>query len=398
LNFCFNRGRFVILFNYRTNIQVAIKDSGLTNNLEIICMTEDYEKLLETYKSIPHKNEEQTFMDICQLTCDRFEERCSNILKFYFNPNNEHRLKGLFINSLIDATGKELEYTSSSVDVKTEEITGDNKRIDITIITDNFVIAIENKINAEVYNPLDSYREYVEQAYKDKKKIYVVLSVRHILDSTELSRIKKAGFIIVYYEQLLSIVKENIGNYIQGGNPKYITFLFDFIMTIENKINDCEQVEKNFFYQNKAEIEELIDRYNKFKTGISDTQKAYIAILKERITNLTGANWWIWRGCDLGIFFNKETHKIGIESSFAETKDNPIGEFRICITTWRKQDWHPYKEAVMKQFKDCYLDENADYNRVYLHLPIIQGENQDEIIKKLAEYQEIMQRITKEIK
>jgi hypothetical protein len=94
----------------------------------------------------------------------------------------------------------------------------------------------------------------------------------------------------------------------------------------------------------------------------------------------------------------KETHKIGIESSFAETKDNPIGEFHIYITTWRKQDWHPYKEAVMKQFKDCYLDENADYNRVYLHLPIIQGENQDEIIKKLAEYQEIMQRITKEIK
>ena len=137
------------------------------------------QQLLNDFAILPKRNTSPTFMEICQMGGDRFEERCSQIFKFYFNPNAPHGLKGLFINSLLEIMQNvELNYSLQGVRVITEDTTSDNKRIDIIVETDCFVMAIENKIGAKLYNPLESYVEHINTKYKDKKSFFIVLSAR----------------------------------------------------------------------------------------------------------------------------------------------------------------------------------------------------------------------------
>lgn len=118
----------------------------------------DYEvfnALLQKFLSLPKTNSNPTFMDICQMGGDRFEERCSQILRFFLTPNAAHGLRDLFLSSLLEVTGKEdLSFSLNGTKVITEEATEDRKFIDITVVADDFVIAIENKIGASLYNPL----------------------------------------------------------------------------------------------------------------------------------------------------------------------------------------------------------------------------------------------------
>jgi hypothetical protein len=97
----------------------------------------------------------------------------------------------------------------------------------------------------------------------------------------------------------------------------------------------------------------------------------------------------------LGVhFLDKTQYKIGIESEFEPTKDDPIGEFKIYITTWNIECWKWYKDSVLKKYPNCFLDEGTinTKNRVYYHMPVIKRtdfrENDyiNEIVKRLEEY------------
>ena len=204
-------------------------------------MNNQWKKVLSIFSRLPKPNINPTFMDICQMGGDRFEERCSQVLRFYFSPDAPHKLRGLFLNSLLEhlnlLDNPDFRYDITTTKVLTEEATEDRKRIDITIVTDNFVVAIENKIWADLYNPLESYTNHIEGKYKGKKHIYIVLSVRKITSAEELKKMEGNGFVCVNYQDLFSAIKRNLGSYVVDCDQTYLTFLFDFIRTIEKKYN-----------------------------------------------------------------------------------------------------------------------------------------------------------------
>ena len=155
---------------------------------------------------------------------------------------------------------------------------------------------------------------------------------------------------------------------------------------------------RRFFYDknNKEIIDRLIYEYENFKQGILSLQKEQIAVLKTRISDRTNADWWVYQGWDLGISFNDNSHRLGIECSFSDsTIDNPLGNFYIYITVWKKKDFLPYEPYLKKAFPNCEIDYNAvDGSRVFLHLPVIDGSNSEEIINKLAECYNVIKTIT----
>lgn len=67
---------------------------------------EQYKNLLSAFSSLPKSNTNPTFMDICQMGGDRFEERCSQILRFFLTPSAAHNFNGLFLSSLLEIIGK----------------------------------------------------------------------------------------------------------------------------------------------------------------------------------------------------------------------------------------------------------------------------------------------------
>ena len=313
-------------------------------------LTGKFQTIVNDFAKIPKTATEPTWMEICRYPRSRFEEICSRILAFYLNPNAEHRMNDLWVSALLEAAGKsEWHDYRHDIKVNTEEY-ADGKRIDITIVSDDYVIAIENKIMADLYNPLDVYRNYISENYPKKKQLLIVLSLKPIFDRCLLT---ESGFLRCSYRDLFDKVNSRIGNYIADTNQKYLTYLIDFMKTIDDMNNNNSQLEKAFFANNKEAIDELIKRYEQYKAGILQTQIDTVSLLKEKMNALTGGGWWIWQGWDLGVTFNEESRRIGVEAHFEEAGGNPVASFRACVTTWSKTDWAPYKERVLKEFADC---------------------------------------------
>lgn len=361
-------------------------------------LMERFQAIVWNLSKLPKNNTEPTWLEICRYPYSRFEEICSRILAFYLNPKAEHGMTWLWISSLLDAIGKSDEWYDYRHDIKvnTEEY-ADGKRIDITVISDDYVIAIENKITADLYNPLDIYKDYINKKYPDKKRALIVLSLKPILDKRLLA---DNDFQRISYRDLFEKVNNRIGNYITDANQKYLTYMVDFMKTIDNMNNNNSQIEKEFFAENRTDIEELIKRYEQYKAGILSAQIDNISSLRVRMNTMTGGNWWVWQGWDLGVTFNENSHKIGIESHFEEVGGNPLARFHICITVWKKDDWIPYREAVLNDFPDCKVEDNctgANWNRVFVWVYSTDDGNMDSIVNALKDIYDKLSKITSKI-
>lgn len=373
----------------------------------------DYQKLLEDFSKVHIPKEEKTFMGICQYPGSRFEEICSRVLAFYFDPNEEHGLRDLWFRALNQCIKQEGEYCQpKDIRLILEEHTYcvegfENKRIDIIIEADNTVYAIENKIGAQLYNDLSIYSKHIEKKYEknNPNKLKIVLTAYSLCPNDKL-KASKCGFEEIPYKTLFEQVNAILGDYIADSNMKQLTFMIDFMKTLNNKMNFMGNTELgDFFFEHREEVDNLIYHYNEWQNDIFKQQVDAISVLYNDIRDKTGGNWWRWQGWDLGISFNENTNKnIGIESSFKEDKNNPCALFRIYITTWNHKGasaiecWDPYEDAIKKEYEKCHLDkgtENKD-KRVYLHVAEIDGNKTEEIINKLYECYTFLKKLADE--
>ena len=366
-----------------------------------------YEKLIEEFNQIPKIIPQTTYLDICRYPGNRFEEICSRILAFFFQPTKEHGLNDLFLQSLFDLISKEntLRIVNNQIVVDTEVFTEDGKKINILISGSDFIIGIENKIGASLYNPLSSYRKLINQKANqndiDDNIFRIVLSVKKITDQHEIKKMKENGFIRVYYSEFFEMIKKNIGEYFSQANQKYVTIMYDFIQTIENMNGKFDNKMFRFFTENKDSIEEMINQYNSVNQQILSAQRDRISEILNKINELTGKQWWAWKGWDLGYdSFNKNTilPRIGIESSYEFSNQNPLGKFKIYITTWKVKDFEPYEEILKKKYPMNFFDKkpNGD-DRVYLHLEVIENDNEEEILERLKFHYDELNQIVSEL-
>lgn len=359
-----------------------------------------YNEILRNFSRIPIEENERSYLDLCHYPGERFEEICSRILEFYFQPNNKHGFRNLWFRSLCQLIDCNCE-DALEMKTRTEEFTfgaeDKNKRIDIILETPSLVVAIENKIGADLYNRLDIYKEHIEKTYPKHIHKLVVLTA-HSFSGLEKAKACQNGFVVIQYDQLFKTVKSLIGQYLARGEQKHLVFMMDFIKTVENRVkmttsNDLDK----FFTTHKDEIEQMLNRYNDWKSRLFEQQKSIISELFYRIREQTDNSWWVFQGWDLGRSFNDKTCRIGIESHFEEVNNNPIGEFHILITTWNMKCWQPYEHAIFDRYpqRDGFiLDKGeSDPDRVYYRMPIIERahyqDNElyyDTILNRLIEY------------
>src|SRR5207249_2975364 len=123
----------------------------------------DYERLLSSLRDIlPLTKKPKTLLEITRFP--RSELAHSNILKFFLDPKEEHGLDDVFLKALLEAVGSPLVSSPlGAVEVVREDRTESNKSIDIVVEGEFFVVGIEHKIGAELYNPLKEYKERLIQ-------------------------------------------------------------------------------------------------------------------------------------------------------------------------------------------------------------------------------------------
>ncbi|ALL06418.1 hypothetical protein AQ505_13465 [Pedobacter sp. PACM 27299] len=367
----------------------------MTENIEF------YEELLNEFDKQPKIVLESTYLELCRYPSSRFEEICSRLLCFYFDPTNEHNFQNLFIDSLLQiiAPNNKILYKNDQIQV-INELNSEGKRLDILIKSPDMVIGIENKINASVYNPLEIYSNQI--ALYGKKNVFkLILTVRSITNKYERDFIYKNNFLIVTYTDLFNQIKQNIGDYIFQGNQKYLLFMYDFIKTIENMTGETYENNKlsHFFSSNAEKIDNLIALYTKYNERVLKVQQNRISELIKLIKFQTNDDrWWIWEGWDLGYdAFNNgsEKKRIGIEASYEILNNNPLSRFKIYITTWKIKDFAPYEDRLTELFPNNYLDKTTD-GRVYLHMEVIEDDDQTLIIEKLDYYYCLLSKIVNE--
>lgn len=265
-----------------------------------------FEKLLSDFNLIKKSNERlPTFMEISKYP--HFENVCSNILNFYFDTKQPHKLNDLFLKTLVQCIDNDLSQTITleTVTCHREYSTSDNKRIDLVIETPDLVIAIENKIFHWLHNDLAVYEECITKNFKAKtNKLFVVLSIKN--------EITYGAFKSLTYDTFFSKLKQNLGFYAVNANNQYVIFLLDFIKTIENhyKMEETNREMFEFLIKNTQTIDTLINERNQLLNQVN----TMVWHLSEKIqVEATNLNKWIYQKNTIVFDFTFKTLIISVD-------------------------------------------------------------------------------------
>ncbi|MEG9430393.1 MAG: PD-(D/E)XK nuclease family protein [Christensenellaceae bacterium] len=233
------------------------------------------------------KSRVKTFFDVSGFP--HYENVISNILAFFFDTNEEHGLKELWLKSLLDCYNERAgtSFQSGEVEeIEREHSTDERKRLDIIISMEDTVIAIENKIYATPYNPFNMYHEEILNYCNGGKQIVEILLS---LNKEENQQTKyNTTFYNITYKNLIGKVKQNLGNYIVDANEKWLIFMKDVLNNIENLgARDSMNGEWQKFLKDNGEyISKFFDNYRKD----IQTKLTFISDLSQKVNDKMSAN------------------------------------------------------------------------------------------------------------
>lgn len=247
----------------------------------------EYLELLSEFESLPFQSE--TVFDIAGFP--HYENVCSNILKFYLNPNNEHGFGDLFLSSLMCIV-PDAEYESKPefIKINREVQTKKGGRIDIVIETENLIIGIENKIFHYLANELADYSDSIDDWAKPNnlKPIKIILGLRKELGSPE--------FRSVTYKDFWAEIRKRLGNYVSTSSQKWLLYLVDFMTSIE-KLNggnmELNETDK-FFIKNIEKVNALINAKNEFDSKLHGKVNELFKTLNKIDTDPLCKKRWIY--------------------------------------------------------------------------------------------------------
>lgn len=245
-------------------------------------METDFTKILLDFKAIPRHKRPKTFMEINGYP--HYENVCSNILMFYLDPYNDHGLKDLVLNSLMQLIDINFKFDTDfeAIEIYRESKTIADNRLDLLILTENYAIGIENKIFHHLHNDLSDYNKTVlSYCYNSRRPICIVLSLNKLTSKEDIEKIQSNNFVNITYEQFFDNLKNNIGRHLTNSNIIYLNHLTDFIISIENITPKTmeNKVLYTFFKNNAESIQELTDSFTDYRNSLY--QKIYH--LKETI-------------------------------------------------------------------------------------------------------------------
>jgi hypothetical protein len=218
-----------------------------------------------------------------------FENVCSNILRFFLDTSEIHGLHNLVLKSLLQSTGEHelANQLTDTVSVRREETTIAGKRIDIVIECDDLVIAIENKIYHWLHNDLEEYHRHIGfKKSTTSKKLFIVLSLRP-------EDIPTGNFKNLTYKTLIPVIRKNLESYINSANNQYITYLNDFLTTIENLYKPTPMNKEMFHFiaDNYSAIEQI---HREYKSFLNDRHNAIWKLHEKIPPKGVHVKKWIW--------------------------------------------------------------------------------------------------------
>ncbi|WP_372755263.1 PD-(D/E)XK nuclease family protein [Labilibaculum sp.] len=219
-----------------------------SNNMDL----NELQEFLQTSEIPEIKSKPKTFLGIAKQP--HYENVLSNIYAFYFNVNEVHGLKDLFISTFLEVIKEKTKESESSIifnnnfSIKTEYYTVNKGRIDLLLYDEVNAIIIENKVYHFLGNDLIDYWDSI----KVEDKIGVVLSLKIIPNTGH------EHFINITHMEFLESVMINLNGYRKEVSPKYLIFLEDLYQNIINlSTSVMEKKDLEFYKKNQQKINAL---------------------------------------------------------------------------------------------------------------------------------------------
>ncbi|WP_270660038.1 PD-(D/E)XK nuclease family protein [Paraclostridium bifermentans] len=219
------------------------------------------------------------------LKLESMEIRHSNFLGWLLDPKGSHNLGDIFLRWFL----KDIFALGKSENIDEFEIDGYNfsnlkvyrelHNIDILLVSDKFVVAIENKVYSKEHsNQLTKYRKIIEKKYKEYEKIFVYLTPYGDSPNNEIDSKIYCSY---SYEEIrknivtiLEIYSSSISDRCKIYLEDYINVLGRVIMKDDKSIELANQI----YLNHKEALDFIFDNRVDKQTQINEAAKRAIQL------------------------------------------------------------------------------------------------------------------------
>lgn len=263
------------------------------------------------------------FFNILNVT--KTEIRHSNFLAWLMSPNESHNLNTIFLKWFL----KEIfssekidwanEFSIDSLNLHNIKVYREWQNIDILILHEEFVIAIENKVDSSEHSrQLKRYSDIVNDFFPDLKKAFIFLTIDGLNPNDEEDANQYIsidyGLIKSLIEIVLSVYKNSLSQRIQYYIEDYLLILNRYIMKEHESVDLALQLYKNhkeaidFIIENIpdkiAEVREIIEETILEEGYVLETcNKYYARFLTENLSPIIPKTGILgWKGSESFLF------------------------------------------------------------------------------------------------
>jgi PD-(D/E)XK nuclease superfamily len=223
--------------------------------------------------------EPKTIFDV--LGKKHLERTLADVLAFFCNPGECHPFGGSILKSLLECVPGMREIVEREQitlqNLIPEESTENKKRVDLVFEGDDWVLGVETKINAGMYNDFQQYREHISKKFP--KKLFTIIFAPNNAEIKDWPVVKFEKFSCIVSEKLKSIS----GNSEGLSNSKWLAFLEDFLLNLKNlkRRIEMEEKEADFVFNHYSDIIKIAEMKKYFeKNYMIDTCKRKLSVIK----------------------------------------------------------------------------------------------------------------------
>lgn len=300
------------------------------------------------------------------------ENKVSEILAFFLNPNENHEQGDIYLKHFIDKL--KLNHfvcmEGDKIKVQCEYSTNERRRIDIVIFnhSQDWVIGIENKINRQTVDQpkqLEHYNTYLAQKAKDYCLIYLAPKDKEIWEESMSRIIQKELQVankfkhLTYEDDLIGCISEFA---MMTESMRVRSFLKDFEKTLSRRYMGERYLDgkKVIVDLVKGDIENLEVLFLA-RNALPEVKLYLKELFKYQMIELAKELNLEWKNDDEGVKLrpkNWNTHWIGYVFDVDD-------ELYIMIPRSDSKDLHEQflrmKDSLGKRFTDRCFDENENW-------------------------------------
>jgi hypothetical protein len=149
-------------------------------------------------------------------------------------PDGEHDLGPIFLRAFFACLIDRTDLNFDGVTLRSQVQTEDRKFIDLLVSGPNWVLLIENKIDAPIDNPLESYKKQAKRYFPGREELYLAILSPYGIKDPDFPQWKAVS----YQKYCTALKSEFTKTVFDHPISKWQVFAREFIIHIENTLDN----------------------------------------------------------------------------------------------------------------------------------------------------------------